>query len=148
MKQIVPFILIAVIVAGAMFFLNDSYEEERIDPFYTYEESSMYWKYKIYLEEVVDEEAPEIGVRLEFLEEEKAEEIDALEFFVDTQQGGFYFQDLDIEEFDGVITYSELCDFCEKLEEIPTYANLIISWRQQGELHSDYLHFNLDINEQ
>ncbi|MDQ0258035.1 hypothetical protein J2S74_005498 [Evansella vedderi] len=142
MKQFFPFILIAGIVGAAMFFLSDNYEEERFDPYYSFEERSMYWEYTVFLEDV-SEEVPEIGVRLHFINENKKRDINALEFFVETDYGGFYYQDLDINDFNGEIIYTEPCDFCLSNGRLNVYGNIYINWRENDEIYSDWLHFHL-----
>ncbi|MCD8510243.1 MAG: hypothetical protein LRY73_10460 [Bacillus sp. (in: Bacteria)] len=142
MKQFLPFILIAIIVGGAMFILSDSYEEERLDTFYTYEGSTEFWQYDIFMQDG-KEGATEIGVQLQFLIEEAFEEMEAYEFFVDTPYGGFFFQDLDVTDFDGKITYTETCEFCELVTERNVYGNMMVNWRRGNQIVSDYLSFYL-----
>lgn len=142
MKQFLPFIIIAVIVGGAMFILSDSYEEELLETFYTYDGRSEFWQYDIFLRGG-KEGTTEIGVTLHFLHEEAFDAMEAFEFFVDTPYGGFFYQDLDVTDFDGKISYTEECGFCELVTEPNIYGNMIVNWRGENQIVSDYLSFYL-----
>ncbi|MDG5786280.1 hypothetical protein QA612_02175 [Evansella sp. AB-P1] len=143
MKQFIPFLVIAVIVGGAMLFLGDSYEEESFEPFSTQERWSQYWDMTIFLEES-SEDLPNLGVHLEFERDDVV--IDAIEFFVNTDHGGFFYQDLEMDEFEETILYSELCDFCEELESDDVDGVLMMNWRQDGEIRSEFFHFRLPLD--
>ncbi|MFA9559210.1 hypothetical protein ACERII_18020 [Evansella sp. AB-rgal1] len=144
MKQIFPFILIAVIIGGAMLFLKDDYEEAaEFDPLLTHEEWSQSWMATFFLEEGENEEEYNIGVKLE-LEREDVE-IDAIELFVDTQYGGFFYQDLHIEEFDGMLMYSEACNLCGENTDGYINGNMMLNWKQNGNIRSEYFHFSFNL---
>ncbi|UCZ54127.1 hypothetical protein LGQ02_04930 [Bacillus shivajii] len=144
MKQLMPFVLIALIVGGAMLFLNDSYEAE-LDPDWSQTEAMDHWEMTFFLDNV-HEEKPEVGVKLESIREEI--DIEAIEFFVDTQYGGFFFQDLDVEGGTRSFTYTEECDFCLEAERNMLPGNVIVNWREKDEdrIFSEFFHFDIQLN--
>ncbi|WP_078597505.1 hypothetical protein [Evansella clarkii] len=146
MKQILPFILIAVLVGGAMFFLNDDYEEAAFDPDWTDERSIAGWDMTLFLNNGSGKDQ-EIGFKLEYAGLAEEPNIEALEVFVVTEHGTFFYQDLDIEEFNKEIIYSVPCDFCSEAEGSYSYTEIILNWRQTGYTRQEYFDMNLYVEE-
>lgn len=134
-----PFVVIGLIVGGAMFFLNDSYKEE-FDPGWSQEQDGYEWNMTVFLEDV-HRDVPEIGVRLERHREDV--DIEAIEFFFETGYGGFYYQDLDVNQQDGVFTYTEDCDFCQEADMNSIPGTIMINWKESGLLKTE--HFSIEI---
>ncbi|SDY34842.1 hypothetical protein SAMN05421736_1011021 [Evansella caseinilytica] len=143
MKQVLPLMLIAIIVGGALFFLSDSYEEERFLPEWSNIQTTENWEVTLFFNEI-HSDTPEIGVRLELLSGDH--EIAALEFFMETWHGGFYYQDLTMNNFDGTVIYSENCQFCTGDEPEYGYGNLVLNWRQNGEIYTEFIYFDVLAN--
>jgi len=144
MKHMMPFILIALIVAGAMIFLQDDYEE----PFRTDLKSEVEkndWVAIFFINDIESEDAS-VGIKLDYNNEDTSpENIEALEFFVETKVGDFFFQDLEIEDFDGEMIYEERCESCidQGLEDI--YGTAIVNWRINDETMTEHFSFLVEM---
>ncbi|UTR09065.1 hypothetical protein MM300_14165 [Evansella sp. LMS18] len=147
MKQIIPFIIIAALIGGAMFFLNDDYQEAAFDPGWTNEQSVADWDITLFLENGPGSDR-EIGFMLEYAGLAEDPDIDALEVFVLTEYGSFFYQELDIEEFNKEIIYSVPCDFCDEAERSYTNTNIMLNWRQNGHTRQEYTEMNLYLEEE
>lgn len=134
MKQLVPFAVIIILIGAVMFFLQDDYEGP-FGPDYRSEASDSFWDAVLYVEE--DNGEYDIGVRLEANEETiNPEDVEAIEFFVDSSTIGFFYQDLDVDDFDGTVDYSESCSACENLTHIE--ARVLVNWSDQETRSSQY----------
>jgi hypothetical protein len=143
MKQIIPFILIAGIVAAAVFFLRDDYEEA-FQPDHRSEASDSYWTAILYANE--DEEDYEAGIRLEHNEETiTPEDIEAVEVYVDSSNFSIYYEESDMEDFEGTIDYSEVCVRCSGLSQLD--ARVFVSWQTAEENRSSQYQLSLMLNE-
>ena len=129
-----------------MFFLSDEYEQVSSNAYWTDEQSTRDWKATISLYNV-DEEIPEIGIRLEYLRDLEQFNIDDIEFFVNTDVGGFFFQDLEMENFDGEIYYTQPCEICANTEGYYLYTNISINWRQNAQKYNDYIDMDVYLEE-
>ncbi|WP_146159158.1 hypothetical protein [Alkalicoccus saliphilus] len=143
MKQIIPFILIAGIVAAAVFFLRDDYEET-FQPDHRSEASDSYWTAILYANE--DEEDYEVGIRLEHNEETiTPDEIEAVEVYVDSSNFSIYYEESDMDNFEGTIDYSEVCTRCSGLPQLD--ARVFVSWQTAEENRSSQYQLSLMLNE-
>ncbi|TVP81437.1 MAG: hypothetical protein EA344_13050 [Alkalicoccus sp.] len=143
MKQIIPFILIAGIVAAAVFFLRDDYEET-FQPDHRSEASDSYWTAILYANE--DGEEYEAGIRLEHNEETIIpEEIEAVEVYVDSSNFSIYYEESDMDDFEGTIDYSEGCGRCSGLAQLD--ARVFVSWQTAEESRSSQYQLSLMLNE-
>ncbi|MBU9710201.1 hypothetical protein [Evansella tamaricis] len=140
MKQLFPFILIAAIIGGVMFFMNDDYEKDRFEPVNSIETISVDWVATLFVDDT-HLEVPTLGVRLESRKDDM--DLEAIEFFLESERGGFYYQDLNVQQFNGEISYSEPCEFCDQTDSIYSYVNVQVHWKEQdGYIMSDYFHFD------
>ncbi|WP_142393254.1 hypothetical protein [Alkalicoccus urumqiensis] len=142
MKQFIPFIIIAAVIGAALFLFQDEYEGP-FRPDYSSSASNSFWDASLYVMEEGGEY--EIGLRLEASDEIDVEEIEAVEFFVDSSAVSFYFQDLETESFDGVIDYSEPCSVCSQTNHIE--ARALVNWRAETTNTSQF-QFSLDLDEE
>ncbi|NJP37791.1 hypothetical protein [Alkalicoccus luteus] len=144
MKQVLPFILISVVVGALLYFLQDDYEGP-FDPDHRSDASDAYWDAVLFVEGE-DEEA-EIGFRLSPAEDREFDpaSIDMLEVFVDSSNVSFYFQDLDMEEFEEELIHRETCTVCSSVSQIE--ARMLVNWREDGETRSSQYQFSLVLEE-
>ncbi|PYZ92433.1 hypothetical protein CR194_16530 [Salipaludibacillus keqinensis] len=145
MKQMIPFLVIGVIVAGAMFLLRDEYEEP-FQPDLSDEVTQNDWNAIFFINDIENDVA-EVGLRLTFINEDlEPDEIDALEFFVefdDTELNGFFYQDLEVEQFDGTVKHGEECQECSENLGEKIVASAVVNWRANGETKTEQFHFGL-----
>ncbi|RNA67167.1 hypothetical protein [Alteribacter keqinensis] len=146
MKQLLPLVIIAALIAGAMIFFQDPEEEREPDWSRNSAMAGSPWSFTMYAH-YGDE--PEIGFTAEFINEEEWETIEAVEVFIATHEppGGLYYQDLDVENFEGTLTYQEPCSFCDMEEAfydtMTTYATVKVAWQADGEVYDHFHHFQL-----
>lgn len=142
MKHILPLLLIGGIVLGVVFFLEDDYEE----PFntdLTDEDTSDDWTATFFLKELSSED-PEIGVRLEHISTNlQPESVTDLEIFIEGSLGDLYFQSLEIEDFTGTITFSEVCERCAEFRGEPVEVTARFNWRDEAGVSTDNYYFQL-----
>lgn len=125
-----------------MFFMQDDYEGP-FSPDYSSESSDSFWDAVLYVNE--ENEDYEIGVRLEHNEEAiNPDEIEAIEFFVDSSTIGFSHQELELTDFDGTLDYSEPCAACGNLSQIE--ARILVNWRGEENRSAQY-QFSLNLDE-
>ncbi|MCE7792219.1 hypothetical protein K8O68_07240 [Salipaludibacillus sp. CUR1] len=145
MKQIMPFILIGLIVAGVMFFMRDDYEEP-FRPELSDEVTESHWTATFFINDIGSDSA-ETGLRLESNNEQMtSEEITAIEFFAETDVGGFFYQDLELEDFNGVLLHEEACEACGQIEGETVQASAVVNWRESGETKTEHFNFRVLIN--
>ncbi len=132
-----------------MFFMNDDYEIEEFEPTMSMEQHTRTWDISLFVEEVDDD--LEIGLKLDAKDEEM--ELEAIEFFLISMSEGIFYQDLEVENFDGTIQYAELCTFCGEEDEedglfsyshYMPYLSVVINWREaHGFIQTDYVDFDM-----
>ncbi|WP_147804143.1 hypothetical protein [Alkalicoccus halolimnae] len=143
MKQLIPFVVIIAIVAAVMFFLQDDYEGP-FSPDYRSEASDSFWDAALYINEA--DEGYEVGVRLEHNDETiNPDDIEALEFFVDSSNVSFFYQELELEDFDGTVNYSEMCTHCENLTQLE--ARVLVNWQDSEMTRSTQYQFSILLDE-
>lgn len=150
MKQIIPFIIIAIIVGGALFILQDDYVNNTYDPIAEAETESLFWQATFFLQAGEEEGEYDLGVVIKPTDDEW--EIEAIEFFFYSPFGSLTYQELDIEDFSGEIIYTEPCSYCsfggEGAENpIDDYADLTINWKIDGYTRNDHLYAPLNFND-
>src|SRR5699024_9231040 len=108
--------------------------EEIYEPIDTESTESLFWEVTFFLENGEDEGEYDLGVKLKPTDDEW--DIEAVEFFFHSPYGSLNYQDLDIQNFEGEITYSEPCPYCTFYkEEIGAemfgdfYADITINWK-------------------
>ncbi|WP_280770124.1 hypothetical protein [Salipaludibacillus daqingensis] len=146
MKHIIPFVLIGLIVVGVMIFLQDDYAEP-FRPDLSDEMTKNDWIATFYINDLESEDAT-IGVKLDYSNENiSIEDMEAIEFFVETEVGGFFFQDLQITDFDGEIAHEEECEQCQDFSGEEIHATAIVNWRVNGETKTEHYQFQLNRND-
>ena len=150
MKQIIPFILIAMIVGGALFLLQDDYGEETYNPIVEVQAVSTFLRATFFLEEGEKEGEYDLGVAIRGMNDEW--QIEGLEFFFHSPYGSLNYQNLEIEDFAGEIIYTEPCLYCSfDMEGTESnhdlYADLIVNWKESGYTRTDHLYAPLDFKE-
>lgn len=150
MKQILPFVLIAVIVGGALFFLQDDYQEEVFDPIVTETVTSWYWEATFFLDKDEEEEY-QFGLKLTPKNMKEDTKIEALEFFAYSMYGSLIFQDMNLNaNGDFEIIHTNKCFFCYSSENNRDYyawLDLNINWIDNGILKSDSIYADIDWRE-
>lgn len=142
MKQLVPFAVIILLIGAVIFFMQDDYEGP-FGPDYSSEASDSFWDAVLYVNE--DNGEFDIGIRLELIAENiNPENIEAIEIFVDSSAIGFFYQELELDEFDGTVDYSEPCSACENISQIE--ARVLVNWSDQETRSSQY-QFSLSLDE-
>lgn len=140
LRQIIPFILIAIIVAGALFLLQDNYDKNEFDPIVMEPIENYYWDTSIFLQE--DEEEKEgfkFGIQLKATENIDAENIEAIEVFVNSMYENFSYQDLQMKNFNGEIIHWEKCGYCIAVDNddgFYPFVNVTINWIENGHVRS------------
>lgn len=148
MKQMMPFLLIVVIVAGALIFLRDDYEES-FDPDLSHEITTEHWRATLFMNDWDTEEA-QLGLKLEYINEEAdSEGFEMVEFFVesvDLPVDGVFYQDLELEAFDGTVVYEQPCEECAELEGGSVGAFVRVNWLNE-ETFTEQFEFQLQLDE-
>ncbi|WP_026690840.1 hypothetical protein [Alteribacter aurantiacus] len=146
MKQYIPLLVIAAIIGGALLVFQEPKEEPEPDWSSTTDYFDIPWAFTMFAN--YEEEELELGFTAEYTED-NANEIEAFETFVTVYGplGSFYYQDLDMDDFDGVITYKEVCDFCVE-EDYAMMSDLVhasvkLAWKINGEIGDHNFHFQL-----
>lgn len=125
-----------------MYFMQDDYEGP-FNPEYRSSSSDDFWNAVLYVDE--DNDEYKIGVRLEHNEETiNPEDIEAIEFFVDSSTIGFFYQELELADFDGTVDYSEECLPCANLNQIE--ARVLVNWRGEESRSAQY-QFSLNLDD-
>ncbi|TMW70525.1 hypothetical protein [Alteribacter natronophilus] len=140
MKQILPLILIAALIAGAIFFFQDpmedgATEERHWERTITSETGADAWDITVFLAQ--GEEGADIGVDLEYNLEPR--ELEQFEFILTIADpvNGFFIQETVTEDFDGVFEYQERCKFCEDPERFERQnlpINIQLTWSEGGQV--------------
>ncbi|TMW70523.1 hypothetical protein [Alteribacter natronophilus] len=121
MKQFLPIILIVGIIAGAMFFFQEPAAQEEAERDWTGTNPALYsmgggpgkWDLS-YWADYEEAEETVIGIDLTYKDEDSTGEVEAVEVFIQFHNpyGVMYYQELEIEDFDGSVAIHEVCDFC------------------------------------
>lgn len=141
LKQLLPLLLIGLIIGGVVWFMQDDYEPP-FEPAYFDEVNKEDWRMRFFLDP--DDDGLQIGIQLNWEGESRgADELEKLEFFVNHGTGSFYYQDLDVQEFEGELIHRELCEAC--LDESGRLeASIMMNWRTAGETESIFHQFVLN----
>ncbi|WP_026690842.1 hypothetical protein [Alteribacter aurantiacus] len=149
MKQAMPFIIIAALVGGALLFFQDPAEEVVFDPYHSQHISlhdTTDWEVELFADHG-EGNVPDVGVKLTYMGDPS--DIRAYEFFYSSMNGlgGYYDQQLDVDQFDGEIIYRTECNFCQRDGEDPDTdmdseiyrhhqeGDFVIYWETEEEIH-------------
>ncbi|CAM3902580.1 hypothetical protein [Alkalicoccus chagannorensis] len=139
MKQMLPFLIIIALIGGVVFWMQDDYEGP-FQPDHEDASETEDWEAVFYIDEA-DSGETMMGLRLEAGENVTVEEVQSIEFFVDSAVKGFFYQNLELDDFDGTIDYSEPCPACENTSSVSGRA--LLNW-DDGETHSSQLQFRIE----
>ncbi|PYZ96972.1 hypothetical protein CR205_14970 [Alteribacter lacisalsi] len=142
MKQILPLVLIAALIAVAIVYFQDPEEEaETEEPYWetnlTSNQNDNEWEMIVFLDE--GEDGADIGVQLEYQLEPRELEKFEFTFLIDKPANGFFVKETELEDFDGTFEYREACDFCSdpaRFTETGLNTKVRLTWNAGGETHS------------
>lgn len=144
MKQLMPFLVIALLIGAVMYMMQDDYE----GPDYADVKADIDvadWQVTYYINDIAKDE-PVHGVEAEWTSEESIEGLSSLELFVVSSSGSFYMQDLDVNDFDGTIRHEEVCSDCNgQGEEIN--GRILINWSDQEQTEMEHENFLIEADE-
>lgn len=147
MKQILPFVLIGVIVLAVVLFIEDDYESP-IEADAMDEITIDDWTIVFFVRDFSTNQ-PEVGFRLEYKDDNlPPENITDIEIFAESQLSELYFQSLEMEDFNGIVTFSEPCDYCSELSSESLEATGVFHWRGEEGIQTEELRFEIDGLEQ